>query len=326
MRILITGGYGGVGATLGEHISKSGLNRVFLYDDMSRGGYQDMYFKFAAVKGDIRDTEKLIETLKEFKIDAIAHLAAITSLPVCEENQTECFSVNTLGTLSVLEAARKVGIKRIVFASTSAVYENTNKYILTEDAEVSPTLAYPLSKKLAEDICRTHEEKFELEIPILRYFNVFGPRQDIKRKSPPLINYIVRELKNGRSPVLHSTGEQKRDYVYVEDVCEITYRALTSGFVSGTYNVCSGNSISVNEIFKIIKNALKSDIEPVFRTPEKLWTGYDIALKPSLIARETNKFSLGSNQKTEDMFSFKIRSDLENLIASTAQDIVKLNF
>ena len=325
MNILITGLCGGLGSTLAFYLQSKGYT-VWGVDNLNNGYVknlvrgENMFDNFA--KLDIRDTESLINILNTLNITDIIHLAAITSLPVCEENPSECFNVNTQGTLSVLEAARKTNIKNIVFASTSAVYENTINHYLTGYSEYdeieNPTLAYSLSKKLAEDICISYRKKYDMNIAILRYFNVFGPYQDIHRKSPPLINYICRELLNNRMPLLHSDGKQQRDYVHANDVCRATLAALGT---SDTYNVCSGKLVSVSEIYNIICETLGSTQHAAYNIAENLWQDYDIRIDKKLIYKEVNKTCLGDNDKIKRELGITINDNIEELIAQTVLEI-----
>lgn len=325
-RILIDGLAGGIGSTLGYFLHNKGY-KVFGVDNFSNGYKENLIIngtEYATFKElDIRNTDKLTTLLKHWKIDAIAHLAALTSLPACESNPQECFSVNTMGTLSILEAAQKAGIKVVVFASTSAVYENNTTYPFYEELPVQPTLAYPLSKKLAEDLCISYREKYGMRIPILRYFNIFGPRQDIARPNPPLLQYVVKQILKNEVPIFHSDGEQRRDYVHVNDVCKATLAAIEQE-ANSTYNVCSGRAVSVNEIYKIIQKTLDFNQPAQYNLANKLWSNYDITINPEIIAKETNKFSLGSNQRLQNELGITINDNLEELIGNTAKEIKEL--
>tara|TARA_Y100000593_G_scaffold14582_4_gene27898 strand:+ start:8721 stop:9734 length:1014 start_codon:yes stop_codon:yes gene_type:complete len=335
MRILITGAAGGIGSTLGCYLNSKGHD-LTLVDNLNNGYLENLTVnneRFGEFnKIDILDTQLLVNLIRKKRIQIIIHLAAITALPECEKNPKLCFSVNVSGTASVLNAARNCGIKRVVFASTGAVYEN-NHYTespFKEDLEVSPRLFYSLSKKLAEEICISYEKNYEMEIPILRFFNVFGPRQDIHRKSPPLINYLVREFEKGESPILHSDGNQARDYVHVDDVCKIIeicqYNPLAHNNI---WNVSTKKLISVNRIVEIIKEALNSPIDASYREAAKLWDSYPelfqgaISLNKNIIEKETNKFALGDNQKAKDLLGWNPNENIEELIAKTALEIKK---
>lgn len=332
MKILITGGAGGIGSTLAYALSKA--HQVTVVDSLRNGYIENLsindkeFCKFFLF--DIR-SNAFAEFVKNEKPDIIIHLAAITSLPDCESNINECIDINVTGTLNVLESARLNNIKRVIFASTSAVYEN-NKIDenngFTEDLTVSPRLFYSLSKKLSEEICISYEKNYGMEIPILRLFNVFGPRQDIHRKSPPLLNYLVRELKNNRQPVLHSNGEQKRDYIHINDVIEAFTICLTNpNAKNNIFNISSGNLLSVKDIVRYTKEALAINIDPIYRSAKMLWDDYPklfegkLSLDKNIVEKETNKFSLGNNSKAKRILNWNPNENLESLIKDTVKQI-----
>ena len=259
--------------------------------------------------------------------DAIVHLAAITSLPDCEVNYRECIRCNVEGTASVLGAARKSGIEKIIFASTSAVYENTHlgEGGFLESDGINPRLFYSLSKKMSEEICMSFSENYGMNIITLRFFNVFGPKQDIHRKSPPLINYIVRELSNNRSPILHSDGKQSRDYVYVNDVVDLIEKCLNRDHKGyATFNVSTGTSTSVQDILESVKSGidLENEINAVYRNPDRLWDSYmdlfdgKYSLKKSIVEKETLKKSLGNNDLSKKLLDWYPESKIGDLIKS----------
>ena len=200
----------------------------------------------------------MIDIIYNENIEKIIHLAAITALPVAESDPCECMSVNVAGTASILDAAKLFGIHTIV-ASTSAIYEN-NKVTdapFAEDIPVNPRLMYPLSKKLMENIVESYIKNYGMNITTLRFFNVFGPRQDIHRKTPPLVNYIVRDIKNGRDLVFYSDGKQQRDYVHVDDVVTMIEACIKSPkSKQQTFNLCSETLTSVKDIIGYAENCI----------------------------------------------------------------------
>ena len=332
MNILITGVAGGIGSTLGYQLSKNGYNIVGV--DNFNNGYPDNlkinneeFCNF--YESDIRQTEKLKSILVAHEIDVVVHLAAITALPECEASPTECIDVNVAGTASVLDAARYANVKRVIFASTSAVYENNTaeQAPFLESLDTSPRLFYSMSKKLAEEVCESYQKNYGMNISMLRFFNVFGPRQDIHRASPPLINYVVRELRNNRAPVLHSTGLQKRDYVYVDDVTALIELCITNEQANGVFNVCSGKLLSVKEIVEFIQEELGTSITPVYRDGQHFWDKYPglfsgtFPLDKNIVSKEVDKFSLGNNRLAMDVLGWQPDADLRKLIKHTARNI-----
>jgi len=334
MKILITGAAGGIGSTLGYHLKGNGHDIVVV--DNLRNGYLEnliidgeTFGKFYNMDINSDDFHAMVS---EEIPEAIVHLAAITSLPDCEINYRECIRCNVEGTASVLGAARKCGVDKVLFASTSAVYENTplSEDGFSESDDINPRLFYSLSKKMAEEICKSFAENYGMNVTTLRFFNVFGPRQDIHRKSPPLINYIVKELRNNRSPILHSDGKQSRDYVYVNDVVDLIEKCLNmdnKGYY--TFNVSTGTSTSVHDILTSVKNGINSekDIDAIYREPDRLWESYGdlfegkYPLKKIVVERETLKKSLGNNSISKKILNWNPQSKITSLIKSMVSSI-----
>jgi len=323
MNILITGGAGGIGSTLAYRLHTFG-HTVHIVDNLSNGYMENIdrggtdWRTFHNM--DIRDTDALEYILKLKGIEYVIHLAAITSLPECEINPQECISVNVGGTASVLNAIRNNAVKRMVFSSTSAVYENNSETPFTEDMTVA-------------DLIMSHRNNYGMNCVILRYFNVFGPRQDIHRKSPPLINYLVREFMNDRAPILHSDGNQQRDYVHIDDVCLATDLAMDNPAMNGNiYNVCTGTTLSVREIVNIVKSTLGSEIEPIYRDADKFWDTYPslfygkYSLARSRMEKETNKYSVGSSEQIQKVIGSEPDKNMHKLISQVANKIKEVYY
>lgn len=324
MNIIITGAAGGIGSVLSEHLRKKG-HKLTLIDNLRNGYKENIIDETCFYKLDIC-TKNLQEIFKQSSYDCIIHLAAITALPDCEANVQECIKVNVEGTANIMETARYLNIPHVIFASTSAVYENTTAEEFKENMEINPRLWYSLSKKMAEEVCQSYSKNYGMNISILRLFNVFGPKQDIHRKNPPLINYLVREFKKGTSPLLHSNGEQLRDYVYVNDVLNMIDLCLLIR-PNEIFNVCSGELLSVKQIVKFVKEALNSNVEPVFREASKLWDTYpelfsgNYPLKKDVVIKEVNKYSKGSYKKANMVLGWKPDTNLEYLIKKVVTQI-----
>lgn len=327
MKILLTGAAGGIGSTLGYFLHKKG-HTLTLIDNL-RNGYienltinEDTFGKFYNLS--ICDTN-LVDLVNDH-YDCIIHLAAITALPDCETNSVNTINTNVSGTMNILNCARKWNVPHVIFASTSAVYENNKEKIFTEDLVVSPRLWYSLSKKMAEEVCESYRTNYNMKITTLRFFNVFGPRQDIHRKNPPLLNYLVREIKEGGSPMLHSDGEQKRDYIHVDDVVKLIDICLDKS-PNDTFNVCTGTLISVNQIVKYVLEVFNSNITPQYRDASKLWDTYpelfkgSYSLNKDIVAKETNKYSRGSYQKAKEILGWQPNTNLEELFKKVVSEI-----
>lgn len=317
-KIVITGGAGFIGSSLGYKLSLEG-NDVTLIDNLSYGYEENLkvnghsFAKF--VKADIRD--KNIGDLLQ-KADCIFHLAAISALPTCQSEPYLAIDNNVSGTANILEAARKNNVKKIIFASTSAIYENNKNFPCTEQDITDPTLIYSISKKQAEMICASYIRDYGMDVTITRYYNVYGPNQDIKRKSPPFIAYVIRELMAGRQPILHSDGNQQRDYVYISDVNEMNISCMNNTAAKGkTFNVASGNSYSVKQIVELIQKHMKREISPIYREADKFWNMYpdlfsgDYKLSKEKVIAEVNKFTLGSIANSANILGWKAKVGIE---------------
>ena len=327
MKILLTGAAGGIGSTLGYYLFKKGHNLTLV--DNLRNGYEKNLLIGGKEFGnfhnqDVCDSELGNKLLDSY--DCIIHLAAITALPDCESNVNDTICINVAGTTNIMECARKWNVPHIIFASTSAIYENNKEKLFTENLSVNPHLWYSLSKKMAEEVCESYRVNYGMSITTLRFFNVFGPRQDIHRKNPPLLNYLVREIGKGNQPILHSDGNQARDYIHVDDVVKLIDLCLEKK-PDDTFNVCTGSMLSVNQIVKYVCETFDSSIKPIYQEASKLWDTYpnlfsgDCPLNKEIVAKETNKYSKGSYQKAKELLGWKPNADLETLIKRVAMEM-----
>lgn len=330
MNIIVTGAAGGIGSTISYYLHKLGHN-IFMLDNL-RNGYEKNLTVDGKTFGqfilnDIRNINTISE-LKNKKFDALIHMAAITSLPDCETHVEETISINVEGTASVLEFSRHQNIPYTFYASTSAVYENNTEEIFSENLQVNPKLWYSLSKKMGEDVCDSYRKNYGLTITTGRFFNVFGPKQDIYRKNPPLINYVVNMLSNNKIPVLHSDGSQRRDYIHVNDVVNFVELCLQKK-PNLTLNVCSEQTLSVREIIECIQEEIKSEITPIYRDAQMLWDTYPslfegyYPLKKEVVIKETNKKSIGSNKLAKDILGWDPNKNLKNLIKQTCNEMLR---
>jgi len=330
VNILVTGAAGGIGSTLIRELKNHNL---YLLDNLRNGYKENLIDDRNKMYGEWDDrsiTDSLVDLWEDVDFDAVIHLAAITSLPDCEENFVEAFDVNVTGTANILDFCKRRGVKKVIYASTSAVYEN-NTGMLTEDMQVNPSLFYSSTKLMGESICESFRKNYDMQIATLRFFNVFGPRQDHQRSNPPLLNYLVRQFCNNESPVLHSDGTQSRDYVHVDDVVKMITLCLNQN-VNDTYNLCTGVKVSVLEMSELVKQALDSENEIVYRDASKLWDSKpnlfsgDYPLKKEVVTKETNKTSLGSFEKASIHLGWIPNTNLEDLIKEVAIQMKTLYF
>ena len=327
MRILLTGAAGGIGSTLGYYLFKKGYELTLV--DNLRNGYGENLLIDGNPFGDFYNQDICDPQLADKLLDCydcIIHLAAITALPDCESNVSDTININVAGTTNVMECARKWNVPHVIFASTSAIYENNKEKVFVENLDVNPHLWYSLSKKMAEEVCESYRINYGMSITTLRFFNVFGPRQDIHRKNPPLLNYLVREIGKGNPPILHSNGEQARDYIHVDDVVRLIDICLEKQ-PDDTFNVCTGTLLSVNQIVQYVTEVMDNSTMPIYQEASKLWDTYpdlfsgNYPLDKEIVAKETTKYSKGSYQKANELLGWEPNIDLETLIKKVALEM-----
>ena len=320
MKILITGAAGQIGSGLSRLLIENG-HELTLVDNL-RNGYlenlKDDADELIAPFYEVDITSKEFFTGCGGQYDVIIHLAAITSLPDCESNPLETLRINVSGTANVLEFARKFDVPHVVFASTSAVYENNDTDVFTEDLEVSPRLYYSLSKKMCEDLIESYREHYGSKVTILRFFNVFGPDGDQTRPNPPLLNFVYRELTKGKAPVLSGDGEQVRDFICIDDVVSMLDLCLEKK-PNDVFNVCTGVAVSVNQISRWVAEALgKEDLGLDHKPAGELWDSYpdlfqgEYGLDKNIVGKETTRYSKGSYQKAKDLLGWEPNTDIES--------------
>ena len=225
MKVMITGAAGFIGSQLAYKFWKEGAELVlvenFSYGKTDNLEFEDHSFADEVVRMDIRDRDGMDALLKDGGTDYIYHIAGIAPLPDCQANPQEAVDVNVNGTVNLLEHARKYGVKKFILASTNAIYENETAFPTVEEHFELPTLIYPNTKYAAERFCESYSRTYGMDITCLRFSNVYGPHIDCMRKQPPFIAYMIRELYYGRTPVFHSDGNQRRDYIYVDDLVSL---------------------------------------------------------------------------------------------------------
>lgn len=308
MTIIVTGAGGFIGSSLCEYFQKNNIAHLGI-DNFSYG-YKDNVYKnnvllFNFIECDICE-QKIEEYIQQG--DIIIHLAAISSLPENQSNLLKSFHNNNLGTINMLEVSRKKGVSHFIFASTSAVYENSQEYPCTEKEQIiQPYILYSLGKSHCEEYCKSFQALYGLPYTIVRFFNVYGPKNDYHRKFPPLIPYIIKELSEDRQPVLHGTGSQSRDYIYIDDLINFINKIISiPKALNNVYNISSNSVISVKEIFSIIQGKLNSTIEPIYREESHFWDAYPslnegiYKLDSKYLYKEVNKFTQGDNMKAKE--------------------------
>jgi UDP-N-acetylglucosamine/UDP-N-acetyl-alpha-D-glucosaminouronate 4-epimerase len=270
-RILVTGGAGFIGSHIVEGLLERG-DYVRVLDNFSTGkpenlqglgdGHWKMNSDFEVFKADIRDL-KAVE-IAAAGIDAILHQAALGSVPRSVDDPATTQQVNADGTLNVFLAAQAKGISRVVYASSSAVYGDSEILPRIEGAEGRVLSPYALTKRINEEYGRLFMDLYGYQTVGLRYFNVYGPRQDPASEYAAVIPRFTTALLSGESPVIYGTGKQTRDFTYVKDVVQANLLALDApaSACGSAYNIGSGGRFSLLELLGALQDLLKTEIMP----------------------------------------------------------------
>jgi len=259
--IAVTGGLGFIGSHLINKLNEN--NDVVIIDDQSSGNIKNIEdIDFSRIDIDFGDiTQVDLERIFE-GVNYVFHMAAVTSVPQSVKDPMRSNEVNITGTLKVLEAAKKCDVKKLIFSSSSAVYGETETIPISEKNPINPLSPYAVCKATGELYCNVYSEIFHLPTISLRYFNVFGPRQDPNSQYAAVIPIFINKILNNESPVIYGDGEQTRDFVNVEQVVEANILAAQSK-KTGSYNIGLGKSTTINQLFDSIKESMGKDIEPV---------------------------------------------------------------
>ena len=263
---LVTGGAGFIGSHVTEALLKRHY-RVRVFDNLSTGKLDNLKnFKgdLDFQKGDLRSSGQVKKAMKG--VDYVFHLAANRAVLRSVDNPLETNDVNVTGTLKLLIAARDAKVKRFVFSSSSSVYGDTKKFPCVETDLPRPQSPYAASKIMGEYYCRQFTDLYGLSTVSLRYFNVFGPRQNPESRYSAVIPIFIDCLLKHRSPEIHWDGKQSRDFSYVDNVVEGNLKAMNCAAASGqAFNIACFEEFSVLDIFNGIKKILKiTDVKPVF--------------------------------------------------------------
>jgi nucleoside-diphosphate-sugar epimerase len=261
-KVLITGIAGFLGSNLARRLLKEGGYDVAGIDNLSWGRKENIPRGARFSRADIRD--KAIDSL--FRgVDVVFHLAAKNCISDCQADPQETADINIGGTVRVLEAARRAGVRKIVLADSSAVYEGTTIWP-TPETEEQPRSVYAASKACAAHLAEAYGRHRGMTVTGLRYFCVYGPVQDYRRTIPPVISAFIIKLLKDERPVIFGTGEKRRDFIYVDDVNDFHLLCLTDGRTDGrTFNLGSGRNHSVSQILDLIGELLGKRPEPLFR-------------------------------------------------------------
>jgi hypothetical protein len=320
MKILITGAAGFIGSQLAYRLWKD-KNELILIDNFSYGKednliFPDYDFRDEIIRMDIRDREGIGSLLKNGDVDYVYNIAGIAPLPDCQSNPQEAIDVNTTGFVNILENSRKFGVKKIIQASTNAIYENDKNFPTKEDKFELPTLIYPNTKYVAERFAQSFCDTYGMSVTCIRFANVYGPHIDCLRKQPPFVAYMIRELYYDRTPIFHSDGNQRRDYVYVDDLIDLAI-AVQKGEGFDCVNCSSLINYSVNEMYEIASKIMKKNIKPEYANDAHYWEKYPelyegfYKIKDSILKEEINKYSLCDNTYAKNEYNWSPKINIE---------------
>lgn len=262
MNFLVTGAAGFLGSALANRLAREG-HQVRGLDDLSAGDPQALSPDVLFTRGDVGDRPKLWTLLQE--IDVVYHLAARVSVQESILYPRDYNEINVGGAVALMEAMRDVGVKRVVFASSGAVYGDVGGELLSESATPNPASPYAVSKLAAEYYIRTIGKLWNIETVSLRIFNAYGPGQRLPPSNPPVVPHYLRQALRGGTLVAHGSGEQTRDYIYVDDVVSAMTAASTAPGINGlVINVGSGTETSVKDLIRLVLEVTGSRANVVY--------------------------------------------------------------
>jgi len=265
---LVTGGAGFIGSNLVDALLEAGV-RVNILDNLSTGRMENLAQVLDRVtfeKGDIRD----LATVQRLAggCDVVFHQAAVVSVPQTVEDPLMSAAVNDIGTLNVLEAARHAGVKKVVMASSCAVYGDDPELPKRESMPVKPQSPYAVQKYTNELNAALYRQLYGLETVCLRYFNVYGPRQDPSSPYSGVISIFLTKAAEGQQPAVYGDGEQYRDFVFVKDVVKANLLAAGAGKKAcGVYNIGTGIFVNINTLWSMISAMNGVDTTPEYKAP-----------------------------------------------------------
>lgn len=304
-KVLITGGAGFIGSHIADLASRHADVRIL---DNFRSGFRANLqgIPHELIEGSIEDDAILSEAMAG--INFVFHLAAMISVPESMLNPAECVAVNTLGTLNVLEAAAQAGVKKLVLSSTAAIYGDDPALPKRESLPPCPKSPYAVTKLDGEYYCAMYTALGRLDTACLRYFNVFGPRQNPKSAYAAAVPIFLSRALAGNEITIYGDGGQTRDFVHVSDIAGANWHAATTLGMSGVYNVACGKSLSIRELAEQIVKTTGSTSKIIFE-PERLG---DIRHSIADVARLTEA-------------GYVCNSDFDMLLASTAESYQRSN-
>jgi UDP-glucose 4-epimerase len=305
-KYLVSGGAGFIGSNIVKELLAR-KEQVRVLDNYSTGKRENLFpFKdnkdLEIIEGDLRSFHIVRDAVKG--VDYVLHQGALPSVPRSVKDPITSNDVNINGTLNILEAAKEFKVKRVVFASSSSVYGNSEVMPKVETMPVSPMSPYAVTKYAAERYCQVFFQLYGLETVCLRYFNVFGPKQDPTSQYSAVIPKFIKLIKEGKRPVIYGDGTQSRDFTFVSNNVEANLLACTTDNIAGeVFNIACGERYSLIDLVDNINSILGTNIKPLFED-----------IRPGDV-----KHSLAGIEKAKTLLKFKVKTHflegLKTLIA-----------
>ncbi len=309
---IVTGGAGFIGGHLVRGLLEAGRS-VRVIDNLSTGKLENLEGldrdhggRFEFVQADIRDRAALVPAFEGAR--RVFHQAAMVSVQKSVEEPQLCHDINVTGTLNVLEAARRAGVEKVVFASTCAIYGDDPELPKRESMVPAPKSPYAASKYMDEVYARLFRDLYSFPVVALRYFNVFGPRQDPASDYAAVIPKFITRMIDGRAPIIFGDGEQTRDFVYVGNIVHANLTAADCAPAGSVLNIGLGKCYSLNELVSILNVVLKTDFRPEYRE-----------------ARSGDvRHSLADVSRAEEVMGFRAQTGFRDGLARTVQHFLDL--
>jgi nucleoside-diphosphate-sugar epimerase len=305
-KVLVTGGGGFIGSNLVERLVREGES-VRVLDNFATGRRENLLHLLddvELVEGDVQSYERAHNAVRGCEV--VFHLAALPSVPRSIQDPLTSNASNVIGTLNVLLAARDEGVRRVVYASSSSVYGANPELPKREEMAALPIAPYAVAKLAAENYCRSFSEVYGLETVSLRYFNVFGPRQDPLSQYAAVIPNFITAFLDGEPPIVYGDGEQSRDFTYVDNAVEANLLAADAVGVAGqVFNVACGERTSLNDLVAELRELTGTDTQPV----------YDAARQGDI------RHSLADISRAREALGYEVKIDVREGLARTCADL-----
>lgn len=307
MLYLVAGGSGFIGSNIVAALISRGL-KVRVLDNFSSGrrrNLADLEDRIELIEGDIRDYWTVTNAMEGVNI--VLHQAALPSVERSVDNPLTSNEVNINGTLNLLEAARRNQVRKFVYASSSSIYGDSPTLPRGEEAKPQPLSPYAITKLAGEEYCTTYHRIYGLPTVSLRYFNVFGPRQNPNSQYAAVIPKFITQISRGEPPVIYGDGEQSRDFTYVSNVVEANLMACEAEKVAGEIiNVACGACFSLNQLVVLLNQIMGTDIQPKY-----------VPVKPGDV-----KQSLADVRKAQRLLGYHPNVDLRQGLTLTVEHLV----